>query len=134
MNSAASPQSVDAAPVARILYDGFISYRHNDQQIAIAYALQRALHGFAKPWYWVRAVRPYRDETNLSARPDLWKAIEAALDASRFLLLMASPEAASSHWVEREDVSRLGPTLGTAAAVACCHVCRGSTFFRAGLR
>jgi hypothetical protein len=102
MNSAASPQPADALPPAKILYDGFISYRHNDRQIAIAYALQRAIHGFAKPWYRLRAVRLYRDETNLSARPDLWKAIEAALDASRFLILMASPEAATSHWVEKE--------------------------------
>src|SRR5262249_53587158 len=50
----------------------------------------------------LRALRLYRDETNLGARPDLWGTIEAALDRSRFLILMASPEAARSPWVDRE--------------------------------
>jgi hypothetical protein len=83
-------------------YDGFISYRHNDRQRIIARSLQRMLHGFAKPWYRLRAVRLYRDETNLSARPDLWGAIEKALDQSRSLILIGSPEAAESRWVEKE--------------------------------
>lgn len=112
-------QSADAAPAGsrpdlafirrgntnhptETLYDGFMSYRHSVRQSTIARALQRGLHGFAKPWYRVRAVRLYRDETNLGARPDLWGAIEIALDRSRFLLLMASPEAAASPWVEKE--------------------------------
>src|SRR5438034_4271304 len=88
-------------PIKKV-YDGFISYRHSDRQSAIARALQHALHRFAKPWYRLRAVRLYRDETNLSARPDLWGGIQAALDRSRYLLLMASTEAARSRWVEKE--------------------------------
>ncbi|MGH6899689.1 MAG: toll/interleukin-1 receptor domain-containing protein [Geminicoccaceae bacterium] len=83
-------------------YDGFISYRHSERESAIARAIQKALHRFAKPFWKPRAVQLYRDETNLSARPDLWGTIAQALDASRFFLLMASPEAASSKGVRRE--------------------------------
>src|SRR5262245_2903423 len=88
--------------MSSFVYDGFISYRHNERQQAIARELQYLLHGFAKPWYQLRAVRLYRDESNLSARPDLWGAIENALNSSRYLILLASPEAARSHWVEKE--------------------------------
>lgn len=83
-------------------YDGFVSYRHDARQAGIARALQIALHRFAKPWHQLRAVRLYRDETNLAAHPDLWGVIEQALDRSRHLILIASPAAASSRWVQRE--------------------------------
>jgi len=87
---------------AEPLYDAFISYRHSSRQRAIAVALQHALHRFAKPFWALRAVRLFRDETNLAANPDLYSVIEASLDSSRFLLLMASPEAADSKWVGKE--------------------------------
>jgi WD40 repeat protein len=85
-------------------FDAFISYRHDTRQAGIARALQHALHQFAKPWYRLRAVRLYRDETDLAAHPDLWSVIVQALDRSRYLLLIASPAAAGSPWVERELV------------------------------
>jgi hypothetical protein len=43
-----------------------------------------------------------RDKTSLSAMPQLWPSIEEALSRSRFFLLLASPEAASSHWIDEE--------------------------------
>jgi WD40 repeat protein len=60
------------------------------------------LHGFAKPWYRLRAMRVFRDETGLAITPALWPSIEAALLDSEYFLLLASPEAASSEWVQRE--------------------------------
>jgi WD40 repeat protein len=83
------------------LYSAFMSYSHATDA-RLAPALQRALHRFAKPWYRVRALRVFRDQTNLSASPGLWSSIEAALEQSQWLLLMASPEAARSKWVNRE--------------------------------
>lgn len=106
----AGTTAADTEPVYR--YDGFISYRHGDRQIEIAQRLQRALHGFAKPFYRLRAVRLYRDETNLSANPALWPDIQRALDSSRNLILLASPEASGSPWVEREVAHWLS-TRGT---------------------
>jgi MTH538 TIR-like domain (DUF1863) len=84
------------------LYDAFISYRHSGRQKLISNALQRALQRFARPFWRLRAARIFRDETNLSARPDLFGQVTAALDKSRCLILMASPEAAASHWVRKE--------------------------------
>jgi WD40 repeat protein len=44
----------------------------------------------------------FRDDASLSANPGLWSSIQAALDASRFFVLLASPQAAESKWVGRE--------------------------------
>ena len=49
-------------------YKGFVSYSHAaDGQLAPV--LQSALHRFAKPWYRLRALHVFRDETNLSVNP-----------------------------------------------------------------
>src|SRR6185436_1938502 len=55
-----------------------------------------------KPWYRMRACRVFRDKTGLEVTETLWPAIERAIDASRFFILLASPESASSSWVSRE--------------------------------
>ena len=55
-----------------------------------------------KSWYRRRALRVFRDDTGLTATPHLWRSIEQALNRSRFLILLASPEAAASLWVEKE--------------------------------
>ena len=82
-------------------YDAFISYSHAVDN-RLAPSLQAGLHSFAKPWYRLRALRIFRDETSLSASPGLWSSIEAALEASRWFVLLASPEAAGSAWVGKE--------------------------------
>jgi hypothetical protein len=82
-------------------YDAFISYSHALDG-TLAPALQTGLEQFAKPWYRPRALRVFRDTTNLAANPDLWSSIETALACSRWFVLMASPEAAQSTWVNRE--------------------------------
>lgn len=82
-------------------YDAFISYSHAADG-RLAPALQSVMHHFAKPWYRLRAVRIFRDQTSLSATPQLWASIEAALAESRFFILLASPESAASDWVRKE--------------------------------
>jgi len=82
-------------------YKGFVSYSHAaDAQLAAA--LQSALQQFAKPWYRLRAMRLFRDVTTMAANPALWSAIERALDTSEYFILLASPAAAASPWVQRE--------------------------------
>jgi tetratricopeptide (TPR) repeat protein len=84
-----------------MVYDAFMSYSHAaDGQLAPA--LQRSLHRFAKPWWKLSSVRVFRDETGLAAAYDLTDAIKKALNAAHFLILLASPGAAQSKWVERE--------------------------------
>jgi tetratricopeptide (TPR) repeat protein len=82
-------------------YDAFISYSHAKDK-PIAAALQRAVQKLGKPWYRRRALRVFRDDTSLSATPQLWPTIEQALNESRYFILMASPEAAASKWVNKE--------------------------------
>jgi hypothetical protein len=83
------------------LYDAFISYSHAKDK-PIASALQSAVQKVGKPWYRRRALRLFRDDTSLSATPSLWPSIEKALGETRYFLLLASPEAAASRWVNKE--------------------------------
>jgi hypothetical protein len=82
-------------------FKGFISYSHAADG-KLAPAVQHALHRIAKPWYRLRTMRIFRDQTNLSASPGLWTSIESALRDSEFFLFMASPGAAQSRWVGKE--------------------------------
>ncbi|HEY7320498.1 MAG TPA: toll/interleukin-1 receptor domain-containing protein [Candidatus Binatia bacterium] len=82
-------------------FKGFISYSHGADG-KLAPAVHHALHRIAKPWYRLRTMRIFRDQTNLGANPGLWSAIESALNSSEFFLFMASPRAAQSPWVQKE--------------------------------
>jgi WD40 repeat protein len=82
-------------------YRAFISYS-TAADGALAPSLQAGLQRFAKPWYRIRAIRVFRDQTGLAVTPSLWGSIEKALQASDFFILLASPGAAASKWVEQE--------------------------------
>ena len=81
-------------------YDAFLSYAHRDQEVASA--IQRSLHRIGRRVGQLRALRVFRDTTNLEANPDLWAKITDALNASRYLIVVLSPQAAASHWVNEE--------------------------------
>jgi WD40 repeat protein len=99
-------------------YDGFISYSHAADDL-LAPRLQSGLQRFAKPWWKRRALRIFRDESSLSANPHLWSSITEALDNSGWFVLLLSPDAAESPWVNQEiefwkehkDPSRILPVL-----------------------
>src|ERR1700757_2734365 len=82
-------------------YQGFLSYNHAADR-KLAPALHSALHTLARPWYRFRLIHVFRDQTSLSANPELWGSIEAALADSEYFILLASPEAARSKWVKQE--------------------------------
>lgn len=82
-------------------YHAFMSYSHAADG-KLAPALQSGLHRFAKPWYRLRALHIFRDKSTLAVTPSLWGAIQSALDQSAHFILLASPEAAESVWVQRE--------------------------------
>jgi tetratricopeptide (TPR) repeat protein len=104
------------------VYDAFISYSHAKDK-PIAAALQSVIQKLGKPWYRRRGLRMFRDDTSLSATPQLWPSIEQALAQSRYLLLLSSPESAASPWVGKEveywlthkstDTLLIGVTSGT---------------------
>jgi hypothetical protein len=82
-------------------YNGFISYSHAADD-RLAPARQSGLHRFAKPWYRLRAMRVFRDKTGLAVTPELWGSIQKALADADYFILLASPQAAQSKWVEQE--------------------------------
>jgi hypothetical protein len=83
-----------------ILYDAFISYDGRLDR-PVVQLLQRQLQNLGKAWRR-RAVRIFRDESSLPAAPELWPSIERALERSRYFIVFASPEVATSHWVNEE--------------------------------
>jgi WD40 repeat protein len=93
--------SATAGPGTVCKYRGFISYSHAADD-RLAPALQSGLHRFAKPWYRLRAMRIFRDKTGLAVTPELWGSIQKALADAEYFILLASPQAAQSKWVEQE--------------------------------
>ena len=82
-------------------YSAFISYSHGSDR-DLATVLQAELQKFGRVWYQRRARRVFRDDTNLTASPQLWGSIREALEQSEWLIVLASPAAARSPWVEQE--------------------------------
>lgn len=82
-------------------YDAFISYSHAADD-ALAPAVQHALQNLARPWNKRRALEVFRDETGLAVSPGLWTSICAGLDEAEYFVLLASPGAAASTWVNQE--------------------------------
>ena len=89
------------ASADEIAFDAFISYKR-DADGPLAAALQRALHRFAKPWNRQQSLRIARDTTTFSAAESLPEEIRRALNQSRCLIVIASPEAANAKWVNDE--------------------------------
>lgn len=92
-------------------YKAFISYSHADEREADW--LQRALEGWRAPSSLVgqtTAVGPiprkltpiFRDRNDLPAAGDLSAEIQAAAAASQFQIVVCSPSAAKSRWVNEE--------------------------------
>jgi WD40 repeat protein len=82
-------------------YKAFISYKRNPD-LKIAEALQSALHRIGRPWYKPYAMRVFRDKTDVELSHKLWPVIERGLEQSEYLILLASPQAAQSFWVQKE--------------------------------
>jgi WD40 repeat protein len=92
--------SSGAGPLRQVEYDAFLSYAHRDKDVTSA--IQKGLHQIGRRVGQLRALRVFRDDTNLTANPDLWAKITEALDGSRFMIVVLSPQSASSHWVNEE--------------------------------
>lgn len=82
-------------------YDAFLSYSHGANQ-RLSAAIEVTLEALGKRWDERRALLVFRDVSKQSATHDLAGDLLARLDASRFLVLLASPEAARSEWVGQE--------------------------------
>lgn len=98
------------------LYDAFISYRHANPDRLFAERLHRLLEAYRVPRALVRAGKPrrlrrvFRDHDELSTSSNLAAPIIAALEQSRFLIVICSSQTPASLWVGREveTFQRLG--------------------------
>lgn len=105
----ALPEAETSAPARR--YGAFLSYSHRDAQLVAK--LQRGLETYRLPPRLAgretavgpvpRSVGPiFRDRDELPAGADLATHVLEGLAASRWLIVVCSPAAAASPWVERE--------------------------------
>lgn len=110
-------------------YWAFISYSHRDQ--AWAEWLHHALETYSVPRRLVgresaagpvprRLFPVFRDQEELPSTPDLSGAIDQALSQSRYLIVIASPYAAVSKWVDQE-IARFR-ALGRGDRILCLIV------------
>lgn len=109
------------ADTVHFLYRAFLSYSHRDK--ASANWLHRALEGYRIDKHLVRrdttagtvptTLRPiFRDRDDFSAGHSLTQQTVAALAASEFLVVVCSPHAAQSKYVNEEILqfkTRAGP-------------------------
>lgn len=82
-------------------YNGFVSYSHAADG-TLAPIFQRSLQRFARPFWRIRALNIFRDNTSLSATPELWPSIQKALGKSEYFIFLASPIASAAQWVLEE--------------------------------
>ncbi|NKI95468.1 toll/interleukin-1 receptor domain-containing protein [Rhizobacter sp. SG703] len=111
MNADETPATASPVPAPR--YGAFISYSHHDKVAARrlqrqleTYRIPRRLLGRATPHGPVPARLPplFRDRDELNAGADLKASVQEALAASRWLIVVCSPDAARSPWVNREII------------------------------
>ena len=83
------------------IYDAFLSYSHTSDAQTVR-ELRASIESFGRPFFRSRSFLVWHDRANLSMSDALWNEIAAALDQSRSLLVILSPAAAKSPWVNRE--------------------------------
>lgn len=94
--------------MGKVYYDAFISYSHNERDIYIAKKLHFMLEHYRIPRKIRSAsgkahiTRVFRDQEELALSSDLTDDIKEVLENSEFLIVICSPKAAQSMWVEKE--------------------------------
>ena len=68
----------------------------------VAHGIQRGLHRIGRRVGQLHALRVFRDSTDLTASPDLWGKVTDAMDRSRYMIVVLSPHAVASTWVNKE--------------------------------
>lgn len=115
--------------MAEFRYKAYISYSHKDEVLAAW--LHRAIEAYRVPHGLVgrqtdtgeipnRICPVFRDRADLSSATDLKDTVKEALAESENLIVLCSPDAAASHWVNEEI--RQFALLGHADRVFCIIV------------
>jgi tetratricopeptide (TPR) repeat protein len=92
-------------------YKAFISYSHSDRRFANwlltsleGYRLPKRLSPADSAGSALRVGRIFRDRDELPAAEDLTAEVKMALASSEFMIVICSPAAAASRWVNREII------------------------------
>ena len=113
----------------RVRYSAFISYNHKDRRWANwlhrqleTYRIPVNLHGYDSP---IGAIGPrlppvFQDREELAASFDLAASVREALSQSASLIVICSPNAAKSRWVNEEI--RVFHALGRSTSIQCLIV------------
>jgi len=89
-------------------YEAFVSYRHLPHDTAVAKQIQRLVEGFKVPKDLAcdragqKMGRLFRDEDELPTAASLSDQIRHALEHSRFLVVVCTPDTLESRWIEQE--------------------------------
>jgi MTH538 TIR-like domain (DUF1863) len=75
---------------------------YNRQDGAVAAGIQKGLHRIGRRMGQLNALHVCRDTTDLAADPNLWGKVTDAMNRSRYLIVLLSPRAAASEWVNKE--------------------------------
>src|SRR5262249_22387779 len=124
----APPRDSDAPP-AEFRYKAFISYSHKDERWAVW--LHRAIERYRTPKRLVGRDAPngkgparlapvFRDRDELSTASNLGRVVTEALEQAAALVVVCSPSAAKSRWVNEEI--RTFRRLGRGARIFCLIV------------
>jgi tetratricopeptide (TPR) repeat protein len=95
-------------PIASFKYAAFISYNHRDRREAMR--LHKALESYRIPSSLLKAsidlekrLKPvFLDRQELASSADLAKSVQQALELSAHLIVVCSPSAVASRWVNEE--------------------------------
>ncbi|HEY0408157.1 MAG TPA: toll/interleukin-1 receptor domain-containing protein [Pyrinomonadaceae bacterium] len=131
MSSPPSEKHGEPAAAGERKYWAFISYSHLDEEWARwlhraieTYRVPRRLTGkdTTSPWGALpsRLYPVFRDRDELPGASDLGRKIREALHASRFLIVICSPNAAASKWVNEEI--KAFKAMGRESSVLCLIV------------
>jgi hypothetical protein len=108
---------------AALDYDAFLSYTHGDRPVVSG--IQKGLHHIGRRVGQLRALRVFRDDTDLTASPDLWdqrrfrrlrSAAVAALTVLTVIAVVAGVMAAGQRQeANRQRVAAIAQTLDAGA-------------------
>jgi tetratricopeptide (TPR) repeat protein len=113
----------------RVRYSAFISYNHRDRQWANwlhrqleTYRIPEALHGRDSPVGPIGSRLPpvFQDREELASSADLAASVREALSQAATLIVICSPTAVGSRWVNEEI--RTFHALGRASQIKCLIV------------
>lgn len=86
----------------RYEYDAFISYRHTPLDMAVATKLQYLLEKHKSSRNVGHKLKIFRDRTDMPLAASLGDSIQKALEKSRFLIIICSPEYLQSEYCRHE--------------------------------